>query len=191
MKRSKILLYLISLTLFCRAEQSYIDSCILDYSTPSWLEHCYIKLSGDSGFVKFDRLSRPGETVPLGKDTCAMILKGLEDIFLEKRYPIIESKTRTDTIVYGHYPFLKMTIYYKKKYKNKYRKKVFNDIIEVGSRDESHIFHYSEQFREFWNIIQKISDDCYTREKARMREEYRRAEEQKRQCNNSENLAPQ
>lgn len=179
MKRLIILLFFISLNLFCRAKQNYIDSCVLDYSTPSWLESCYIKISGDSGFVKFDRLSRPGERVPLGKDTCALILKGLEDIFLEKRYPIIESKTRTDTIVYGHYPFFEMTIYYKNK--------KFNELEYVAPRSEHYIHHFSDRFTEFWNIIEKICNDCYARQSTIKREEYRRERELRRQHNDSRN----
>ncbi|MEF2643891.1 MAG: hypothetical protein U0M50_07495 [Paramuribaculum sp.] len=149
------------------------------YHSANWIEPCSIKIIGEEGIITYDNSCKSGEIVVLDRDTCSLILKGLKDIFIDKKYPIIISKTKAKDMVCGEYPFFEVTMYYKKKKKHKF--------LYVATRSERYIFHYSKQFTEIWNIIQKLAKECYAREKARRREESRRARELEQQRDSSVN----
>lgn len=143
-----IIFLLITTPSFCKAEVK-IDSCSIDLFYPTWIKRCYVSIKSDTAYVysKCDAC----ETITLSTDTTKMILDGITDIFVKKKYPIIVSKTKANDILYSEYPFLHINIFYG-------RKKI-EKILLVAPRNEYELFHYSEAFVKLWDLIDKVVKD--------------------------------
>lgn len=126
--------------------QTKIDSCSLEYFSPTWLDDCHITIKNNIGIVYANCESC--KKIILPSDTTQKIINGLTDIFIKKKYPIIVSKTKANDIVFSDYPFLNIKIHY--------GRKTINKMLLVGTRNERNLYHYSEAFIKLWKIIDKI-----------------------------------
>lgn len=138
-----IIILFLGVAIFCRAENNAIDSCEIIYTSSIVFPSCKIIVKKNHGHIE-----RKGLIVPIQRDTCALILNRLKDIFIDKKHPIIVSKTKTDYYVSAELPFIDITILYNGR---KIKKSLY-----VGEQNDNYIYEFSECFAELWDIIHAI-----------------------------------
>lgn len=141
----------------CNAENCLIDSCYLGCNFPDQEEGFCIRISGNHGLIYCDPRYKNNTYTKdsLSAETCKKILKDLQLIFIEKKSPVVVSKTKANEFVYKKYPFLFIEIHLENS--------IFEKLLIVNPRTESRIYHYSEAFIELWNLIQNSINDYQTK----------------------------